>query len=62
MNDVAGLNEIIFDYIDNPTHVHFWKEFVLHALAELNVLNKEMWDGHLNFNDLLANMLDDLDD
>lgn len=62
LNDVPGLNEIIFDYIDNPTHVHFWKEFVLHALAELNVLNKEMWDGHLNFNDLLANMLDDLDD
>lgn len=59
---IPGLNEIIFEYIDNPSQLLYWKEFILHALAEINVLNKEMWDGHLSFNDLLANMLDDLED
>ncbi|GAA5225372.1 sigma 54-interacting transcriptional regulator [Membranihabitans marinus] len=62
LNLIPGLNEIVFDYIDNPTQPLFWKEFILHSLAEINVLNKEMWDGHLSFNDLLANMLDDLEE
>lgn len=62
LNQVPHLDEIIFDYIDQPLDRMFWKEFILHALSEYNVLNKEVWDGHMNFNDLLANMLDDLDD
>lgn len=62
LNEVPYLDEIVFDYIDQPQDLIFWKEFVLHALSEYNVLNKEVWDGHMNFNDLLANMLDDLDD
>lgn len=62
LNQVPHLDEIVFDYIDQPHDRIFWKEFVLHALSEYNVLNKEVWDGHMNFNDLLANMLDDLDD
>lgn len=62
LNQVPHLDEIVFDYIDQPHDRIFWKEFVLHALSEYNILNKEVWDGHMNFNDLLANMLDDLDD
>lgn len=62
LESVPGLDAIIFDYIDHPKDRLFWKEFILHALSEYNVLNKEVWDDHLNFNDLLANMLDDLDE
>ena len=62
LNQVPFLDEIVFDYIDNPKDRIFWKEFILHSLSEYNVLNKEVWDGHMNFNDLLANMLDDLDE
>lgn len=62
LNEVPYLDEIVFDYIDQPQDRIFWKEFILHALSEYNVLNKEVWDGHMNFNDLLANMLDDLDE
>lgn len=62
LNQVPFLDEIVFDYIDQPQDRIFWKEFILHALSEYNVLNKEVWDGHMNFNDMLANMLDDLDE
>lgn len=62
LNEVPFLDEIIFEYMDKPQDRMFWKEFVLHALSEFNVLNKEVWDGHMNFNDMLANMLDDLDE
>lgn len=61
LDDIPVLDQIIFDYIDHPQDRILWKEFILHALCEYNVLNKEIWDDHLNFNDLLANMLDDLD-
>ncbi len=62
LNEVPFLDEIVYDYIDQPHDRIFWKEFILHVLSEYNVLNKEVWDGHMNFNDLLANMLDDLDE
>ncbi len=62
LNEVPYLDEIVFDYIDQPKDRIFWKEFILHVLSEYNVLNKEVWDGHMNFNDMLANMLDDLDE
>lgn len=62
LNEVPFLDEIVYDYIDQPHDRIFWKEFILHVLSEFNVLNKEVWDGHMNFNDLLANMLDDLDE
>jgi len=61
INEVPSLDQIIFDYIDHPKERMLWKEFILHALCEYNVLNKEIWDDHMNFNDLLANMLDDID-
>ena len=62
LNAVPHLDEIVFDYFDQPQNRMFWKEFLLHVLSEYNVLNKEVWDGHMNFNDMLANMLDDLDE
>lgn len=37
-------------------------ELILHALAEFNVITKEVVDSKTTFRDMLANMLDDLDD
>jgi hypothetical protein len=37
------------------------QELILHAMAEFNVLSKELVDSRFTFSDMLANMLDDLD-
>src|SRR5690606_19458021 len=38
IGQVPLLDEIVFDYINQPRDLLFWKEFVLHALSEYNVL------------------------
>jgi len=37
-------------------------ELVLHGLAEFNVINKDYIESTFSFHDMLANMLDDLDE
>jgi DNA polymerase III epsilon subunit-like protein len=35
-------------------------EIVLHGLAELNIISREMLDDKISFNDALADMFDDI--
>ena len=39
-----------------------YMELILHGLAEFNVINKDYIESKFSFHDMLANMLDDLDD
>ena len=45
----------------DPMELTCAQELILHSMAEFNVLTKELVDSKINFSDMLANMLDDLD-
>jgi hypothetical protein len=41
---------------------HIYKEIVLHSLADLDMLTKELTQGNIGFSDPLGKMLTDLDE
>ncbi len=61
LEQVAGLKKLVKKAGIPKKDQYFYMELVLHGLAELNVISKEMVDSKLSFNDLLANMFDDFE-
>lgn len=63
LDAIEGLKELVWKIKSlDPKDLYVYMELVLHALSEFNVLNKEMMETHIKFRDLLANMLDNLDE
>lgn len=48
--------------LERPEDQYVYMELLLHGLAEYSILNKELLDTYLRFRDILADMLDNLDD
>ena len=61
LDSVPGLAALARRVTKDATAKWSAQELILHALAEFNVLSKDLIDDRLTFSDMLANMLDDLD-
>ncbi len=60
LDKVPGLDRLLKS-LDIPKHEYpVYKEIVLHALSEFDVLTKELKQGKIGFSDPLGKMLDDL--
>lgn len=59
---VPGLDRIMDDFNIPSAEANLFKELVLHALADLQVLSKDIGRGRIGFADPLGKMLTDLDD
>ncbi len=57
LSDVPGLSKIIDNY-NLTTHPYLYMEFLMHGLAEYEVISKEIMDRSLTFRDPLANIFD----
>lgn len=62
LDKVPGLNKILDGHKVKPEEVSFFKEVILHALAEFEIINKDILTNTQVFKDPLAGMLDDLDE
>ena len=61
LEQVAGLRKLVEKHTDGNGDLHTYMEFVLHALAEFNLLNKDFVASKLSFGDLLGDMWEDGD-
>jgi len=59
LDSVAGLRKLVESKDIKEKEVYTFMEFVLHGLAEFNIVNKDILDSSFSFRDLLADMLDD---
>nr|MBS0037436.1 sigma 54-interacting transcriptional regulator [Saprospiraceae bacterium] len=59
LEQIPGLTKVLQSQSIDPKDVPFFKEMVLHALAEFEIINKEIIAGSHLFKDPLAGMLDD---
>ncbi len=59
---VAGLRKLVETAKVPKEETLAYMELVLHGLAEFNVINKDYIESTFSFHDMLANMLDDLDE
>ncbi len=59
---VAGLKKLAETAKVPKGELLTYMELILHGLAEFNVINKDYIESKFSFHDMLANMLDDLDD
>jgi len=59
---VAGLKKLAETAKVPKEDLLTYMELILHGLAEFNVINKDYVESKFSFHDMLANMLDDLDD
>ncbi len=60
LDSVAGLRKLVESSLNiKGEEAYVYMELVLHAMAEFNILNKEILESSLTFRDLLANMLND---
>ena len=62
INTVPGLSQLISGRDIPKSEETVYKELILHGLAEFNMLNKNILGTTMTFSDLLANMLDDMDE
>jgi magnesium chelatase subunit I len=62
LNEVPGLDRLLEAHKVEKDEFPVYKEIVLHALADLDVLTKELTQGKIAFSDPLGKMLDDLDE
>ena len=62
LDAVPGLAALATRISKEPDEKWLAQELILHALVEFNVLSKDLVDDRMTFSDMLANMLDDLDD
>jgi magnesium chelatase subunit I len=62
LEKVAGLKRLVNSVKVPAAEMHTWMELVLHGLSELNVINKNLVDSTLTFNDSLAGLLNDDDE
>ncbi len=58
--EVDGLHDFVADKANNRAEVIILMEMVLHGLAEMNMITREMLDDKISFNDSLADMFGDL--
>jgi magnesium chelatase subunit I len=59
LEQVAGLRKLVEQSIINPSETYTFMEFVLHALAEFQVISRDIMEQSQIFSDPLADMLDD---
>lgn len=62
VKDVPGLDRLMNDYNIPTEEQVLFKELVLHALADFQVLSKDVRSGRIGFADPLGNMLQALDE
>ena len=62
MDSVAGLQELIKLHKLEGGDEEFFKELVLHGLAETEVLSKNLVESRIQFSDPLASMFDEFDE
>lgn len=62
LDSVPGLDRLLESYKIPRPEYHIYKEIVLHSLADLDVLTKELTQGKIGFSDPLGKMLNDLDE
>ncbi len=62
LDKVPGLDRLLDEKKIPKDERYVYKEIILHALAELDVLTKELKQGEIGFSDPLGKMLDDLDE
>ena len=62
LDGIPGLTKILDSQSIDPGDVPFFKELILHAMAEFELINKEIVSGTHLFKDPLAGMLDDWDE
>ncbi len=62
LDQIPGLDILVGKSSINEEDRYAFKELILHGLAEFNILNKEVLGTSMSFSDLLANMLDDIDE
>lgn len=62
LDGVPGLADLVKSSKADDDDCHAYKELALHALAEFEVISKDLLQQRISFSDPLADMLDDLDD
>ncbi len=62
LDEVPGMDRMLESYKIPKAEYPIFKEIVLHSLADLNILTKELTQGKIGFSDPLGKMLDDLDE
>lgn len=62
IDSVPGMDRLLEAYKIPRSDYHVYKEIVLHSLADLDVLTKELTQGKVGFSDPLGKMLEDLDE
>jgi len=62
LDDIPGMDRLLESLHIPKSEYHVYKEIVLHALADLDVLTKELTQGKIGFSDPLGKMLNELDD
>lgn len=62
LDSVPGMDRLLESYKVPKADYHVFKEIVLHSLADLDVLTKELTQGKIGFSDPLGKMLNDLDE
>jgi magnesium chelatase subunit I len=60
LDDIIGLKKLAQSINPAKEDLYFTMELILHGLSELDILNKTIVDGEMNFSDPFGNMLDDL--
>lgn len=60
LSAIDGLHDLVVEKIKNKNESILLMEIVLHGLAELNIISREMLDDKISFNDALADMFDDI--
>ena len=61
LDAVEGLHDLALS-VATKQEQYFFKELILHGLATMDVIGKNVLDGKMSFSDPLAKMFDDLDD
>ncbi|MEO6133281.1 MAG: magnesium chelatase, partial [Saprospiraceae bacterium] len=62
LDTVPGMDRLLEAYKIPKSDYYVFKEIVLHSLADLDVLTKELTQGKIGFSDPLGKMLSDLDE
>ena len=62
LDSVPGMDRLLDSYKIDKKDYHVYKEIVLHSLADLDVLTKELTQGKIAFSDPLGKMLNELDE
>ncbi len=62
LNSVPGMDRLLESFKIPKSEYLVFKEIVLHSLADLDVLTKELTQGKIGFSDPLGKMLQDLDE